>query len=162
MYDAKSEAREFVGEHREEAIAKACEFFGVDEDALAIGEFAAGTVRGLGSRFLIVGQLRHARTRRLEPSGAAQAERRSERRGEGGPRGDRQRRAGGRGGGGQTERAAQLLSHTTDIVAELNTWGWWHSQEGRLQVAANAYRTSLALKPDQPEVQSLLAALESQ
>lgn len=63
---------------------------------------------------------------------------------------------------GQTERAAQLLSHTTDIVAELNTWGWWHSQEGRPQVAANAYRTSLALKPDQPEVQSLLAALESQ
>ena len=64
MYDAKSEAREFVGEHREEAVAKACEFFGVEEEALVIGEFAAGAVLGLGSRFVIVGQPRQARSQR--------------------------------------------------------------------------------------------------
>lgn len=62
---------------------------------------------------------------------------------------------------GEIDQAAELLSSTKDIVAELNNWGWWHSQEGRQQVAANAYRTSLALEPDQPHVQDLLAALES-
>lgn len=61
----------------------------------------------------------------------------------------------------EVDRAAELLKDTRDIVAELNTWGWWHGQEGRQQVAMNAYRTSLALKPDQPQVRSLLTTLES-
>lgn len=107
MYDPKSEAREFVAERREEAIAKACEFFGVEEEALAIGDFAEGAVRGLGGRSVIVAELRQARPPRQEPSGGDRAERRPERRGDGGPRSERQRRAGGRGGGGQPERTAE-------------------------------------------------------
>jgi O-antigen ligase len=62
---------------------------------------------------------------------------------------------------GEIDKAAQLLGDAKDIISELNTWGWWHSQEGRQQVAANAYRTSLALRPDQPQVRDLLATLES-
>jgi len=58
---------------------------------------------------------------------------------------------------GEIDHAAELLKQTRDIVAELNTWGWWHDQEGRRQVAMNAYRTSLALKPDQPQVRNRLA-----
>ena len=61
---------------------------------------------------------------------------------------------------GKIDEAAQLLGQTQDIVSALNTWGWWHSQEGRNEVAANAYRTSLAMQPDQPQVQEMLATLE--
>jgi hypothetical protein len=63
---------------------------------------------------------------------------------------------------GKIDRAAELLKHTKDIVAELNVWGWWHGQERHRQVAMNAYRTSLALKPDQPQVRHSLAALEGE
>jgi hypothetical protein len=62
---------------------------------------------------------------------------------------------------GKIEQAAELLQDTKDIVAELNTWGWWHGQEGRPKVATNAYLTSLALKADQPQVRDLLNKLES-
>ena len=61
---------------------------------------------------------------------------------------------------GRIDEAAELLRNTKDIVAELNTWGGWHRSEGRRQVAANAYRTSLALEPDQPQVQESLSKLE--
>ncbi len=63
---------------------------------------------------------------------------------------------------GEIDRAAELLKDTKDIVVELNIWGWWHGQEGRPQAAMNAYRTSLALQPDQPKVQHLLVKLESE
>jgi O-antigen ligase len=63
---------------------------------------------------------------------------------------------------GEIDRAAELLKHTKDIVAELNVWGWWHGQEGRQQVSMNAYRTSLALKPDQPRVRNRLATFEGE
>jgi len=61
---------------------------------------------------------------------------------------------------GEIDRAVELLKYTKDIVAELNTWGGWHDQEGRQQVAMNAYRTSLALKSDQPQVRDRLITLE--
>lgn len=61
---------------------------------------------------------------------------------------------------GEIDRAVELLKYTKDIVAELNTWGGWHGQEGRQQVAVNAYRTSLALKSDQPQVRDRLTTLE--
>jgi len=63
---------------------------------------------------------------------------------------------------GETDRAAALLQGTRDIVEELNVWAWWHGQEGRGQAALNAYRTSLALEPDQPQIQDRLSALENQ
>lgn len=54
MYDEKSEAHEFVGSGREEAVEKACRFFQVEAGDLAILEFAAGEVYGLASRTVIV------------------------------------------------------------------------------------------------------------
>ncbi|UCC62369.1 MAG: O-antigen ligase family protein [Anaerolineae bacterium] len=63
---------------------------------------------------------------------------------------------------GETDKAAELLRDTKDIVSELNTWAWWHGQEGRHQVSINAYRTSLALKPDQPYIRDWLSELENQ
>jgi putative inorganic carbon (HCO3(-)) transporter len=62
---------------------------------------------------------------------------------------------------GEIDKAARLLQSIKDIVTELNTWGWWHNHEGRQQVAINAYRTSLALKPDQPQVRDSLTAMEN-
>ena len=44
MYDASREAKEFVAERREDAVAKACQFFGLEEDGLSIS--------GRGSKFL--------------------------------------------------------------------------------------------------------------
>ena len=55
MYDVKNEAHEFVGDGRDEAINKACQFFGVaDESALAISGFETGAVYGLATRTVIV------------------------------------------------------------------------------------------------------------
>ena len=55
MSDSSNEAREFVGDGREEAIGKACQHFGVDdESALEISGFSSGTVYGLGKRTVIV------------------------------------------------------------------------------------------------------------
>ncbi len=55
MSNSSNEAREFVGDGREEAIGKACRHFGVDdESALQISGFSAGTVYGLGKRAVIV------------------------------------------------------------------------------------------------------------
>lgn len=59
MYDVKNEAHEFVGDGRDEAINKACQFFGVaDESALAISGFEAGAVYGLATRTVIVAVLK--------------------------------------------------------------------------------------------------------
>jgi tetratricopeptide (TPR) repeat protein len=63
---------------------------------------------------------------------------------------------------GQTQRAAELLNETPNIVAELNTWGWWHQEQGHHLSAMRAYQTSLLLYPDQPEVRGLLASWQSQ
>ncbi len=55
MYDVKSETREFVGDERDEAVKKACAFFGVDdESALEISGYEAGAVYGLATRTVIV------------------------------------------------------------------------------------------------------------
>jgi len=54
MYDAKREANEFVGDERDDAVAKACRFFGVEEGDLRIVEPEAGEIFGLGARSVIV------------------------------------------------------------------------------------------------------------
>jgi spoIIIJ-associated protein len=56
MYDARSEAHEFLSDTVSEAINKACTFFGVDEDALTVKEFDSVSVSGLGARALIGAQ----------------------------------------------------------------------------------------------------------
>jgi spoIIIJ-associated protein len=107
VYDPKSEPHEFVGESREEAIARACEFFGVDEPGLALAEFGEGQVRGLTGRCVIVAEPRDREPQRADVPGPRPEERRPERRGEGPGRGERPRRSGGRGGGDRAERGAE-------------------------------------------------------
>ena len=99
MYDPKSEAREFIGQDAAEATAKACSYFGLAADALAVREPCE--VSGLAGRVLIVAQPRDARTasgdRPREPRGGEEFRGGRERGGrEGRDRGDRDR--GGRGG----------------------------------------------------------------
>ncbi len=55
MSDMKNEPREFLGDGREEAVRKACEYFGVDdESSLVISGFMPGVVSGLAGRALVV------------------------------------------------------------------------------------------------------------
>ncbi len=55
MNDVNNGAREFVGDGRDEAINKACAFFGVDdESALEISGYEAGAIYGLATRSVIV------------------------------------------------------------------------------------------------------------
>jgi spoIIIJ-associated protein len=89
-YDAMREAHEFVGQQRDEAVSKACEFFGVGEGELTIVELPPGEVYGLGGRTVLVALPRGRQAAPRESHG----ERRPER-GERGDRGDR----GGRGRG---------------------------------------------------------------
>ena len=53
-----------------------------------------------------------------------------------------------------------LLQDVPDIVYELNIWGWWRSDQQQTQQAINAYRMSLLLAPDQPQVRDRLNRLE--
>jgi spoIIIJ-associated protein len=92
-YDGTNEPHEFVAEGRAQAVAKACEYFGLDEGALAITELHGGDVSGLAQRTLVVAVPRDRKPPR--PGG----ERREAREGRG--RGDRDRE---RGRGGDRER----------------------------------------------------------
>lgn len=85
MYDAKNEPHEFVGEDRNEAVAKAKRFFGVEEDALDIGDLE--DVYGLGGRTVVVAAMKG---RTPSPGGGGG--------GRGRERGDRDRDRGDRGG----------------------------------------------------------------
>ena len=61
---------------------------------------------------------------------------------------------------GELEKAQPLLQDARDIVYELNVWGWWRSTQGQVEQSLNAYRMSLLLDPDQPNVQERLDQLE--
>jgi O-antigen ligase len=63
---------------------------------------------------------------------------------------------------GRLDEARQLLAKVPEIVEELNVWGWWWGTQGEHEWAANAYRVSLLLDPDQPQVREQLSALESE
>ena len=81
MNDVKNDAREFVGDGRDEVIDKACQHFGVDdESALEISGFEAGAVYGLATRTVIVavpkGRARPERSR--SDSGRSDSGRRDE------------------------------------------------------------------------------------
>ena len=94
MYDSRNEPHEFVAEDREEAIAKACEFFGLSQQELAIAELQTGEVFGLANRVAVVAV---PRDRKPPAGGGGRGEGRRDRdrdRGErrdGGGRGDRGR-----------------------------------------------------------------------
>jgi predicted RNA-binding protein Jag len=110
MYDPKSEASEFIGASRQEAVAKACQYYGVEVGELRVRELG-DAVSGAVGRVVVVAQPEGARARR----GGRSDERgergeRSDRgdRGEResrGARGGRDRDRGGRGGrGGRGDR----------------------------------------------------------
>jgi len=63
---------------------------------------------------------------------------------------------------GELEKAKPLLQNVPDIVQELNTWGWWRTTQQQLEQALNAYRMSLLLEPDQPQVREKLDQLEGE
>jgi tetratricopeptide (TPR) repeat protein len=60
---------------------------------------------------------------------------------------------------GRLDEARPLLQDARQIVEELNTWGGWRSTQGEATLAANAYRMSLLLQPDQPGVYERLRQL---
>jgi tetratricopeptide (TPR) repeat protein len=62
---------------------------------------------------------------------------------------------------GRLDQAQQLLVGASDIVGELNVWGWWWGTQGESEWAANAYRVSLLLEPEQPEIQKALVAMQA-
>jgi spoIIIJ-associated protein len=114
-----SEAHEFIGKDRAEAIAKATAFFGAPEAELAISEVDATRASGIGTRFVLVAYLRSAGAPSRRPGGGeARGRGREERepRGERGDRGGREARGGrdrdrgGRGrdrGGDRDERGGR-------------------------------------------------------
>jgi O-antigen ligase len=63
---------------------------------------------------------------------------------------------------GELEEARPLLSDAPDIVEELNVWGWWRGTQQQMEQSLHAYRMSLLLEPDQPEVRELVEQLEAQ
>ena len=106
MFDAKNEPHEFVGENKQEAVAKACQFFGAEEGDLRIKGFEAGEVYGIGGRTVIIAE----RADRVPSSGRSDEDRRPRDRDRGdrpdrGSRPDRGERGRGR-GRGQNEREA--------------------------------------------------------
>jgi spoIIIJ-associated protein len=90
MYDARNEPHEFVAEDRDEAIAKACEFFGLNQQELAIADLPAGEVFGLANRVAVVAV---PRDRKPPAGGGGRGEGRRDRDRDRGERRD----AGGRG-----------------------------------------------------------------
>jgi len=89
MYDPASEAHEFIGRDRTEALEKAVAFFGVSETELAVADIDPGQVSGLGTRAALVAYRRDA---------GPPSQRPSERRDRGGERGGEMRRGRERGG----------------------------------------------------------------
>jgi predicted RNA-binding protein Jag len=103
VYESKTEAHEFVGADKAEAVAKAVRFFELGEEELSIAELSEAGVYGLGGRALIVALPRGARRPTRGGGGGGGREAR-EGREDRGPRerGDRER--GGRGRGRDRDR----------------------------------------------------------
>jgi tetratricopeptide (TPR) repeat protein len=63
---------------------------------------------------------------------------------------------------GELEKARPLLQNVPDIVQELNVWGWWRDTQQQTAQSVSAYRMSLLLEPDQPQVRETLERLEEE
>jgi len=109
VYDPKSEANEFIGATRADAVAKAAQFFGCGAADLVVADLGEN-VAGAGGRVIVVAHPQGARAPR--PGGGGRREERRDERpreGRGGDRGDRFDRGdrggrGGRGGRGDRDR----------------------------------------------------------
>jgi O-antigen ligase len=60
---------------------------------------------------------------------------------------------------GDLESARPLLIDVPGVVEELNVWGWWWGTEQQVEQSLSAYRMSLLLEPDQPEVRGRVEQL---
>ena len=107
MYDPMSEAHEFIGHDRAEALSKATAFFGVTANELAVREVDTTLASGLGTRIAVVAYLKSAGP----PSGGGDGGREPRRaRGDREPRGDygpREGRGESRGRGGDRDRGGR-------------------------------------------------------
>jgi predicted RNA-binding protein Jag len=114
VYDPKSEASEFIGATREEAVAKARQFFGREASELVVSELPPG-VHGAGGRVVVVALPEGARIPRPGGGGGGgggggdRGGRRDERPRERGDRGDRGGRFERGGRGGREERTESLV-----------------------------------------------------
>ncbi len=107
MYDPRSEPNEFIGATRSEAIAKACNFYEVDEQALLIAELGPSDVSGLAARVVVVALPLDAVREAPRGNHRGHAERREPRRrgGREGPsRGNRRERTAAPAQGGEPTR----------------------------------------------------------
>jgi spoIIIJ-associated protein len=107
MYDPHSEAHEFVGHDRAEAMAKATAYFGCREEDLRIAQPEAGTVHGLGARVVLVAYPKDARPPRRSESGGGSPEPRRAREGREGRRDDGRGRGSRGGRGGREDRRGE-------------------------------------------------------
>ncbi|MDJ0849727.1 MAG: R3H domain-containing nucleic acid-binding protein [Myxococcota bacterium] len=114
-YDARREPHEFFAEERSEAVAKACQFFGVDEDELAITEYQPGEVHGSANRTVVVAMLRDRPAVPASDRGDRERGGRRER-GDRGERGGRRERGdrGDRERGGRRERGESRRDRERD------------------------------------------------
>lgn len=95
MYDIKSEPNEFIADTPEEALAKACQFFGSEEAALKVVHVKEGVIYGLGGRAVVVAVPKDAASR-PRSEGRREERGRSEGRREERGRGGRDSRGGSR------------------------------------------------------------------
>ena len=99
MYERKGEAREFVAESREDAIAEAKRFFGTEEAELRLSDLNPNEIHGLAGRVVVVAAPEGSP--KVTSGGGDDGGGRGERGGRGGRdggRGGRGGRDGGRGG----------------------------------------------------------------
>tara|TARA_Y100000590_G_scaffold458179_1_gene612319 strand:- start:4094 stop:4906 length:813 start_codon:yes stop_codon:yes gene_type:complete len=69
MYDPKKEAKEFIADNAQEAIAAAVTFFGLSESQLKVITLGSDAVSGLGGRTLVIARANNGRSRAgKEPS----------------------------------------------------------------------------------------------
>ncbi|MEE3331248.1 MAG: R3H domain-containing nucleic acid-binding protein [Myxococcota bacterium] len=96
MYERKGEAREFVAESREDAIAEAKRFFGIEETGLRLSDLNPDEIHGLAGRIVVVAAPEGSP--KVASGGGDDGGGRGERGGRGGRDGGRGGRDGGRGG----------------------------------------------------------------
>ena len=121
MYDARTEAREFVGATKDEAVAKACAHFGTDASELRVRLPETGEVYGLAARVVVVAMPAGAPVRRGGPPSGGRREEGPRR--ERGPREGREggrepRREGGREGRRDRESARPVREPERHAAAE--------------------------------------------
>lgn len=116
MYDARAEANEFVGDDRDEAVSKACRFFGVEKQDLKLA-FADSEVFGLGASVVVVAIPKDAKPIRQESSGRDERPSRGRDRGDRGRgRGDRERGDRDHGGRGRSRERDERSDANREVV----------------------------------------------